>query len=87
MTQADFNKKYENFTEPGFKNPMQITTPEVIIFVDGLFQDLIKIPDFKVSQIKVKFDYARVYTSLGQAMNLLIEQGINEIFKKLEETK
>lgn len=87
MTSRYFNEKYKECIEPGFNNPLQIDIPEVVIFLDGLFKDLSRIPKFRVSQIKLKFDSCRFYSNLGNATNLLVEQGINEILKKLKETK
>jgi len=65
MTTEEFNEKYKDYLEEGHYG-LDISYPSVIEYLDKVFQDLIKIPDFKYSQIKLKFNYSRFYTNLHQ---------------------
>ena len=59
----EFNDKYDAYLDKDHGG-MQIQVPAVLIYVDQIFNDLIKIPDFKYQQIKIKYGLARVYTNL-----------------------
>lgn len=50
MTVNEFNEKYKEYLEPGF-NGLELNHPEVIEYLDKKFQEFIKIPGFKYSQI------------------------------------
>lgn len=78
MTSKKFNEKYKDYIEKGFYG-LEFDQELVTIFLDEVFQDLIKIPDFKFSQIKLKFGYARFYSSLGIVLTNLIEEKINSL--------
>jgi len=57
MTQEEFNEKYKDFIEEGFSG-LEFDNPVATEYLDKEFQELIKIPGFKFSQIKFKwFDY------------------------------
>jgi len=99
MTTAEqFNEKYKEYLEEGHYG-MDIHYPSVIEYTDKMFQDLIKIPGFKYSQIKLKFNDCRFYTNLhkiipelGRFIDSKVETEINflvriedEIFKRLKE--
>lgn len=60
MTTAEFNKKYENYLEEGHYG-LDIGNPEFIEWLDGKFQEFIKKPGFKYTQIKAKFGMGRFY--------------------------
>ncbi len=77
MTRDKFNTKYSNYIEEGFYG-LEFDIPEVTEMLDKVFQDLILIPDFTYTQIKLKFGFPRVYTSLGY-INDLIELKISQI--------
>jgi hypothetical protein len=64
---------------------MKHTTMNVM-FLDEIFSKvLIHLPDFKYSQIKLKFNSSRVYTNLQHsAMNYWIETEINNLVKKYD---
>ena len=86
-TNLDFNEKYKDFLEEDYYG-MGINIPGVLEYVDYVFNDLIKIPGFKFSQIKTKFGLARVYTNLeeimplaGKIINQELEEKINFILK------
>ena len=49
-TAEEFNERYVNYLEEGHYG-MDIHYPIVIEYMDKVFQDLIKIPGFKYSQI------------------------------------
>jgi hypothetical protein len=63
MTTEEFNKKYKDYLEEGHYG-LDISYPAVVEYLDKIFQDLIKIPGFKYSQIKLKFNSSRFYTNL-----------------------
>lgn len=82
MTTSEFNKKYKDYLEEGHYG-LDISTPSIIKYLDEMFQDLIKIPGFKYSQIKEKFSTSRFYTNLYELIGkpgLII---INEVEKTL----
>ena len=56
MTANEFNEKYKEYLEEGHYG-LDISTPSIIKYLDEMFQDLIKIPGFKYSQIKEKFSW------------------------------
>jgi hypothetical protein len=83
MTTEEFNKKYKYYLEEGHYG-LDISYPSVIKYLDKVFQDLVKIPGFKYSQIKLKFNYSRFYTNLyqiapsfGGKLDSMIEKEIN----------
>ena len=86
-TNKEFNDKYDAYLEKDHGG-MQIQVPAVLTYVDQIFNDLIKIPDFKYQQIKTKYGLARVYTNLddlipfvGRIINQELEEKINFILK------
>ena len=83
MTSFEFNKKYEAYLEEGHYG-LAINIPSVVEFLDEIFSKvLIHLPDFKYSQIKLKFNNSRVYTTLKHsAMTYWIEKEINNLIKK-----
>lgn len=86
-TSREFNDKYKDYLEEGHYG-MDINEPSVLTYVDQIFNDLIKIPEFKYQQVKTKFGLARVYTNLndllpfvGRIINQELEEKINFILK------
>jgi len=86
MTNFEFNKKYEDYLEKGHYG-LAINIPSVVEFLDEIFDKvLIHLPDFKYSQIKLKFNSSRVYTTLKHsAMNYWIEKEIDNLVKKYDD--
>ena len=80
MTTTEFNKKYRQYLEPGHYG-LDISSPAVIEYLDKKFQELIQIPGFSYSQIKLKFNMARFYCEPHTIDTFAIEQEINEIIK------
>jgi len=79
MTSDEFNNKYKNYLEERHYG-LAIDKESVVDFLDNIFKDLIEIPDFKYSQIKLKFGYARFYsTLLSTELSSLIENKINSL--------
>jgi hypothetical protein len=78
MTTNEFNEKWKDYLEPKFYG-LRIQNPEVVDFLDQVFMDITKIPNFKYTQIKMKFGQCRFYSSLRRALTFLIEQEINKI--------
>jgi len=84
-TAKEFNEKYGNFLEEGHYG-MAIDLPEIVDFLDHIFQDLVKINGFKYIQIKVKFGYARFYTKgISSDMCYMIEGKLNQMLKAYQE--
>jgi hypothetical protein len=65
MTAEEFNEKYKDYLEEGHYG-LDIHYPAIVNYLDEIFQDLIKIPGFKYSQIKLKFNRCRFYTNLHE---------------------
>lgn len=87
MTASEFNEKYKEYLEEGHYG-LDISTPSIIKYLDEMFQDLIKIPGFKYSQIKEKFNTSRFYTNLyeligkpGLIINNEVERILNILLK------
>jgi hypothetical protein len=78
MTSSEFNNKWEKFLEEGHYG-LALDKPEVVEFLDKEFEQLSKLPDFKFSQIKSKFNSFRFYADGVPA------EKCSEIEKKLAE--
>jgi len=63
MTADQFNEKYKAYLEE-MHYGLDINIPSVVEYLDTVFQELTKIEGFQYSQIKLKFNTARVYTNL-----------------------
>ena len=92
-----FNKKYEDYLETGHYG-LDIQDAVIIEYLDKQFEDLIKIPGFKYSQIKLKFNSCRFYNNLheilptiGSQLSDKVEEFISNYFlilyKKVIEDK
>ena len=98
MTTTDFNEKYKEYLEDGHYG-LDISIPSVVSYLNEMFEGLVKIPGFKYSQIKLKFNMCRFYSNLheimpyfGGKMGYIIEKDINfmvrvedEVNKRLKE--
>ena len=81
MTSEEFNKKYEQYLEERHYG-LAISHPKVVEYLDKEFQELIKIPGFQYSQIKMKFGSTRFYSvGLPDGKDTEIEERINELIK------
>ena len=60
MTTDQFNEKYKDFLEEGHYG-LALIGDEAIAYLDEKFQEFIKRPDFKYSQIKSKFNFFCFY--------------------------
>jgi len=82
MTTAEFNLKYKDYLVERHYG-LDIQDDKVIAYLDELFEkELIKIPEFKFFQIKLKFNYACFYSSgLTPEKESEIEKRINELVK------
>ena len=80
MTPEEFNKKYSIYLEEGHYG-LDISHPEAVAYLDKEFEkEIEKNPEFKFSQIKMKFGYSRVYTTSDK--NSEWESEIDRIFRK-----
>ena len=85
MTANEFNEKYKEYLEEGHYG-LDINTPSIIRYLDEIFQGLIKIPGFKYSQIKEKFNSSRFYTNLYELIGkpgLIIDNEVERILNIL----
>lgn len=81
MTSDDFNKKWAEFLEEGHYG-LALDKTEVIEYLDKEFESLSKLPDFKFSQIKSKFNSFRFYADGVSAEKCFeIEERIAQIYK------
>ncbi len=78
MNTDDFNNKYKDYLEEGHYG-LATGNEEFINWLDGKFQEFIKIPNFTYSQIKDKFNMGRFYCEA------LTKQQINEVEDKITE--
>lgn len=82
MTSTEFNTKYAEYLKPGHYG-LGINIPELTEWLDNKFQEFIKIPGFKYSQIKAKFGYGRFYCDqLSNEQIAEVESKITETCKK-----
>jgi len=78
ITTDEFNKKYKDYLAEGYYG-LALSNPEAIKYLDKEFQELIKYPDFVYYQIKLKFNFVRLYCD-----NIPFEKA-REIERKLQE--
>lgn len=84
MTNIEFNEEYKDYLEEGHYG-LSFNVFEITEYLDNIFQDLIKIPGFKYSQIKFKFNNARFYSTLKSDLSYLIESKINSLYEEYED--
>lgn len=83
MTAEQFNEKYKPFIEEGFEGQgLEFDLPIITKQLDKIFEDLIRIPDFRYSQIKIKFGSARFYTKGLKGLGSLVEDKINMLLAR-----
>ena len=87
MTQQEFNLKYKQWIPEGWSG-LDFDVPQVTEYLDQVMQDLVLIPGFELHQIKLKFDWPRVYFTtdfkdkgLELAIAVKIQEQINAIIK------
>lgn len=83
MDYKEFNTKYKEYLEEGHYG-LDIDIPSVVEYLDGMFEDLIVFKDFKYSQIKLKFNDARVYLNCNFVDTNVMEDEINKLVKEYE---
>ena len=82
MNRAEFNEKYKEYLEDRFSG-LELSNEEVIEYLDKEFKELIKIPGFKYSQIKGKFNWFCFYCEgVSSEKRAEIENKIKEIYEK-----
>lgn len=81
MTSFEFNEKYKDFLEEGHYG-LTINIPEVVVYLDKKFQELIKVPGFKYSQIKLKFNMSRFYCQPREIDSYEVEKEIDRLVKE-----
>ena len=86
MTQQEFNAKYKQWIPEGWSG-LDFDVPQVTEYLDQVMQDLVLIPGFELHQIKMKFDWPRVYFTTDfkdKALELAIAMRIQEDINKIE---
>lgn len=84
MTTPEFNEKYKDFLEEGHYG-LALIDEEAIAYLDEKFQDFIKRPDFKYSQIKSKWNYYCFYADgITSEEQMEVEDKLKEIHKKYD---
>lgn len=83
MTSIEFNEKYANFLEPNHYG-MGINMPIVCDIMDKYFQEWIKFPGFRFSQIKMKFNYPCIY--VDGVPDELVRLAYTELYKLFNKT-
>lgn len=79
MTQFEFNTKYRDYIVEGYQG-LCFDIPECTEYLDKIFDNVIKTnPDFKLKQIKVKFNWYCCYSNLGENINNIITRELNRI--------
>jgi hypothetical protein len=84
MTSTQFNEKYKDYLEHRHYG-LAIDIPEVVEYLDEKFQELIQVPGFSYSQIKLKFNSARFYCEPHIINTSEIERRIEELVKEYDE--
>jgi hypothetical protein len=86
MTSFEFNEKYKDFLEEGHYG-LAINIPEVVNYLDKKFQELIQVPGFKYSQIKLKFNVSRFYCEPREIDTYEVEKEIDRLVKNFDEAQ
>lgn len=82
MTTDQFNQKYNDYLEEGHYG-LAINDEQFIEWLDGKFQEYIKLPDFEYSQIKAKFGMGRFYAEgISNEQISEVERKITELCKR-----
>jgi hypothetical protein len=80
MDRKSFNDKYENWLVEGHYG-LDLANPIAIEYLDGKFQEYIKLPDFKYKQIKSKFNWFCFYADgLSRDELVEVERKLKEIY-------
>jgi hypothetical protein len=77
MSVTEFNEKYKDYLEEGHYG-LDISNSKVVEYLDKVFEELIKYPNFQYSQIKLKWNQSSVYTNLPPMIGRIIESGIEK---------
>ena len=87
MTVSEFNEKYKDYLGEGHYG-LSIDNQEIIDYLDIIFEDLVKIKEFKYYQIKLKYGYPRVYlTGVSTHMARTIELYLKSIIEDINDSK
>lgn len=85
MSFEELDKKYEPYTEEGFTGIEFWADDEYNNNICELLDAIISIyPDFKLSQLKLKFGMVRFYTNLPRVLETMCEEYIEEEYKLYE---
>lgn len=82
MTSSEFNEKWKSHIEVGYSG-LEFDIPIVTDYLDYVFEYLVKIGNFKISQIKLKFNRTMIYSNLREEYTWLIEMGMEMAIDRL----
>lgn len=84
MTTREFNEKWINYLEEGFYG-LAIPLESVVKYLDDIFEnELTKDPNFRYTQIKMKFNWSCFYSNAPIEVRERIESNINKLVKEYE---
>ena len=79
MNQLQFNEKFKNYIEEGYQG-LCFDIPECTEYLDNKLQEIIKeYLDFKLKQIKIKFNWYCFYSNLPTEVEEIICDNLSEI--------
>lgn len=79
MTDDEFNEKYKDFLEPGHYG-CAIGDEACIAFLDKVFEVATAAEGFSYSQLKWKFNMARIYWKHSPINTSFVEDTLNTIY-------
>ena len=85
-TAQEFNSKYFYFIEKGFEG-LEFENEKFIRILNEMMEDLVKIPEFQFSQIKIKWDNVRFYSNLSLHLGLAVQDYLTHKYKQLAWTE
>lgn len=81
MTKEDFNNKYKQYIENGYRG-LTFDIPAATIYLDKQFETLIYVPHFKFAEITLtKNKFVRIKALLSSEIILKIEQDLEKLIK------
>ena len=82
QSSEEFNLKYKDYLKEGYYG-LALDNQQALDYLDNKFQEYIKIPEFKCSQIKSKFNWFCFYAdNLPDCEDLIVQAKLKEIYGK-----
>lgn len=83
MTKEEFNEKYKDYIEEGYPG-MELTNKTLIWYIDKAFEDIVKIPNFKLKKITYEFGSYYVNSNLN-GLDDMLEDGIQNAYNTIKQ--